>query len=347
VQREAYARGAWDADDPAALVRLLVRDAPALEGLASSLAWISHPGLWLTHLLRRNSRQGSRRNITAHYDLGNDFFEAFLDPSMTYSCGIFGQAGTSLEEASLAKHDRVLDKLALEPGSRLLEIGTGWGGFALRAAERTDAHVTTNTVSRAQYELAARRLAEAGLDARVELRLDDYRDLSGHYDRIVSIEMVEAVGREHLPDYFAALSRHLEDTSRAVLQVITIPDQRFDQAARSMDFIKRHIFPGGCLPSVHALLDAARLASDLRLVHLEDLTPHYAETLRRWRGSLRASWEQLRARGYGEELLRTFEFYFAYCEGGFEERSIGLAQLVFDRPGSRLPAPTPAPATGP
>jgi cyclopropane-fatty-acyl-phospholipid synthase len=332
---ETYMDGAWHADDLASVVRILALEREVFHGLNAGWARLVRPSLRLFHALRRNSRGGSRRNIAAHYDLGNAFFELFLDPTLTYSCGVFERENASMEEASLAKYDRVCRKLRLGPDDHVLEIGSGWGGFALHAAGRYGCRVTTTTISRQQLELARERVGAAGLADRVEVLFEDYRDLHGRYDKLVSIEMIEAVGHEHFDDFFRACSERLRPDGAMLLQAITVRDQDFEASTRSVDFIKRYIFPGGQCVAVGAIGDSVARATDLRLSHLEDLTPHYAETLRRWRAKMVANLDRMRALGLTERFLRMWEFYLCYCEGGFEEREIGLVQLLLEKPGSR------------
>lgn len=332
---ESWMRGEWSASDLTALLRMMARDADVLAGFDAGLAAGVDPARRLGHWLRGNTRRGARRNIAAHYDLGNEFFALFLDPTLTYSCGVFERADATMEEASLAKYDRLCRKLELRAEDHVLEIGTGWGGFCLHAASRYGCRVTSTTISAEQRALALERVARAGLADRVAILGRDYRDLDGRYDKLVSIEMIEAVGAEHLPAYFRACGERLAPHGRAALQAIVVPDQRYRRTLRTVDFVKRYVFPGGFLPSVGALVGAASRASDLRLVHLEELTPHYAETLRRWRARFAANRDRIRALGYAERLLRMWEYYLRYCEAGFEERTIALVQLVFERPGCR------------
>jgi cyclopropane-fatty-acyl-phospholipid synthase len=332
---EAYMDGHWQSDDLTAVVRLLAKNRESLEGLDLGVARWIRPSLALFHALRRNTRAGSRRNIAAHYDLGNEYFELFLDPTLTYSSGIFEPPDISMEEASIAKYERICRKLRLGPEDHVLEIGTGWGGFALHAAARHGCRVTTTTISRRQHELASRRVAEAGLTGRIEVKLEDYRDLRGRYDKLVSIEMIEAVGHEHLEQFFRTCGERLRPDGAMLLQAITIPDQDYSAHTKSVDFIKRYIFPGGELVSVGAVNGAAARASDLRLSHLEDLTPHYAETLRRWRRRMFENLSRMRALGLSDPFLRMWEFYLCYCEGGFEERQIGVVQTLFEKSGAR------------
>ena len=293
------------------------------------------------HALRRNTRTGSRRNIAAHYDLGNDFFRLFLSEDLMYSSALYAGADDTLEAASTRKLDRICEKLQLSPGDHVVEIGTGWGGFALHAARTRGCRVTTTTISREQHALASQRIAEAGLQERVTVLLSDYRDLQGQYDKLVSIEMVEAIGAHYMQAYFATLGRLLKPDGLGLVQAITIEDHRYAQALRSVDFIKRHIFPGSFIPSIAALLDAKSRSTDLALVHLEDFGPSYARTLHDWRERFTANREQARAQGYDERFLRMWAFYLAYCEGGFLERSIGVAHLLLAKPGYRGPSYLP------
>jgi cyclopropane-fatty-acyl-phospholipid synthase len=339
---EAYADGGWSSEDPAAVVRAFLAIPGAGAPLEAGLAKVGALADRIRHALRANTRAGSRRNIRDHYDLGNDFFALFLDETLSYSCGIFEAPGATLREASEAKLERVCRKLGLGPGMHVLEIGSGWGGFALHAAARHGCRVTTTTLSREQAELAARRVREAGLEGRVQVLLRDYRDLEGTYDRVVSIEMIEAVGWRNYREYFSRCARHLAPDGTMLLQAITMQDQAFEARKDEADFIKRHVFPGSCIPSVTALCAAATEGSDLRLFHLEDIGPHYATTLRRWRDALRARWGEARAQGKDERFLRMFEYYLAYCEAGFEERYLGDVQMVLVRPGARPAAIVPA-----
>ncbi len=340
---EAYAKGWWSSDDPTAVVRLFVRNREALAGVESGFARISQAVQALFHGLRRNTLGGSRANIAAHYDLSNDFFRLFLDETLSYSCGLFERPGATLREASLAKIDRLCLALELGPHDHLLEIGTGWGALALHAAREYGCRVTTTTISRAQHAVAAERVRAAGLEGRVTLLMEDYRRLRGTYDKLVSVEMIEAVGHQYFDEFFRSCAALLRPDGRMSLQAITIADQHYESALRSVDFIQRHIFPGSCIPSVTALCSAMTRASDLRLVHLEDIGPHYVRTLEAWRGNLRERWDEARALGFGEELLRLWEFYFCYCEGGFAERHISNVQMLLERPLARpvLTAPSP------
>ncbi|GIX35197.1 MAG: cyclopropane-fatty-acyl-phospholipid synthase [Lysobacteraceae bacterium] len=334
---EAYMDGAWHCDDLVALVRILVRNRALLDGMEQGTARLGGLLMRAWHALRRNTRGGSRRNIAAHYDLGNALFELFLDRSMMYSSAIFADATETLEQAQQRKLDRICRKLQLGPASRVVEIGTGWGGFALHAARHYGAHVTTTTISQQQFELARARVEAEGLGDRITLLLRDYRELDGQYDALVSIEMIEAIGHQYLDTYFAKVASLLRRDGMALIQAITIEDHRYRQALRSVDFIKRHIFPGSFIPSVSAMLEAAA-KTDLRLFNLEDIGPSYALTLRHWRQRFLAHVHEVRAQGYPDRFIRMWEFYLAYCEGGFLERSIGDVQMLLTRPDCRRPS---------
>ena len=287
------------------------------------------------HALRRNSRAGSRRNIAAHYDLGNDFFRLFLDETLMYSAATYEHPQQSLHDAQLARLDRICHRLELKPTDHLLEIGTGWGGLALHAARHFGCRVTTTTISREQWKLARERVCEAGLQDRIEVLCQDYRDLEGRYDKLVSIEMIEAIGHAYYDTYFARCSQLLKPEGAMLLQAITIPDQRYERARRSVDFIQRYIFPGSCIPSVAALTQSIARASDLRVFDLEDIGPHYATTLAHWRENFRANLSRVRALGYDDQFIRMWEYYLCYCEGGFAERALGDVLMLLVKPGNR------------
>jgi len=329
---QAYMQGYWSVDDLTALVRIMLQNLNVLDGMETGLARVTAPLQRVLHWLNRNTRDGSRRNIVAHYDLGNEFFALFLDPTMMYSSAIFEHPKMTLDEAQRARLERICRKLDLKPTDHLLEIGTGWGGMAIHAAQHYGCRVTTTTISRRQYELAQERVAAAGLADRITLLLDDYRELKGHYDKLV---MIEAVGAEYYDTYFRQCGRLLKDDGLMFLQAITITDQRYEQARRSVDFIQRYIFPGGTVPAVTAILDAITHESDLKLVHLEDIGPHYATTLRKWREKFFRNIEAVRALGYSESFVRMWEFYLSYCEGGFAERALGNAHMLLAKPCNR------------
>src|SRR5580704_11752957 len=311
---EAYMAGSWTTDDLTALVQIMIRNRDVTEGIDGGLARLANPVRRILHYLNRNTRTGAQRNIAAHYDLGNDFFALILDRTlMMYSCAIFERPDATLEEASAAKVDRICRKLDLRAHDHLVEIGTGWGGFAIYAAKNYGCRVTTTTISRAQHDYAVKRIAAEGLSERITVLLKDYRDLTGQFDKAVSIEMIEAVGHHFLDSYFRKSGELLK------------PD----------DFIKQYIFPGSFIPSVTALCDSITRSSDMRLFHLEDHTPNSAETLKNWRQKMFKNIEGVRALGYPEEFIRMWEFYLCYCEGGFRERYIGDVQMLLTKPGSR------------
>lgn len=329
---EAWMDGQWRCSDLVGLIRLLLRNRDLLDGMETGLARLGGMAMRTLHTLRRNTRRGSRRNIAAHYDLGNDFFKLFLSTDLMYSSAYWAGADDTLEAASTRKLNLICRKLELKPGDRVVEIGTGWGGFALHAARHYGCHVTTTTISQEQHALARERVAAEGLGDRVHVLLQDYRDLHGQFDKLVSIEMIEAIGAEYLDSYFHQLGRLLKPDGLALLQAITIEDHRYAQALRSVDFIKRHVFPGSFIPSLSAMLAAKARSSDLGLIAQEDFGDAYARTLQAWRERFMAELAGVRAQGFDERFIRMWEFYLAYCEGGFRERSIGVSHLLLARP---------------
>jgi cyclopropane-fatty-acyl-phospholipid synthase len=337
---ESYIHGHWDCDDLTALVRLMVRNRELMNGLEGGLALVSAPLRAGLHWLNRNTRAGSERNIAAHYDLGNDFFRLMLDETMAYSCAIFPSPSASLYEAQLAKFERVCWTLDLKPGERLVEIGTGWGGLAIHAARHYGVHVTTTTISREQHAHAAQAIRAAGLDGSITLLREDYRDLRGTFDKLVSIEMIEAVGHRFLDEYFGTCSRLLAPHGAMLLQAITIQDQFYEAALRAVDFIQRYVFPGSFIPSVSAIAESVRRATDMKLFHLADIGPHYAPTLAAWRRNVHARLPAVRALGYPDEFLRLWDYYLCYCEGGFAERQLGDVHMLLTKPDCRrVPLP--------
>jgi len=342
---ESYMDGDWDADDLVALVRLFAANLERVNGEMENGS--ARLGRWLLtalYRLQRNSREGSKRNIAAHYDIGNDLFALFLDREhWMYSSAVFPHAEASLEEASTHKLDLMLDRLDVRPEHHLLEIGTGWGGLAIHAARSRGCRVTTTTISEEQYEHTARRIEEEGLGERITLLKQDYRELEGRYDRLISVEMIEAVGYQYLDTYLATLDRLLTDDGMAMLQAITIRDQRYEDAKREMDFIKRYIFPGGFLPSHRAILDGLSRRTSLNLLSLDEIGPHYARTLREWRHRFEANLETVRKLGYEERFIRMWRYYLCYCEGGFLERTIGTSHMLLARPGARPATPAGVP----
>lgn len=339
---EAYMDGWWRSEDLPGVIAVFARNLRVLEGLDGT-GWQRFT-VWTRRLMRhlaRNTPRGSRRNIRAHYDLGNDFFRLFLDPSMTYSSAIFETPDASLEEASEAKLDRICRKLELSPEDHVLEIGTGWGSFALHAARRYGCRVTTTTISQEQHALASRRVREAGLEGLVEVLLEDYRELRGQYDKLVSVEMIEAVGHSFLGTFLGKCADLLAPHGQMVLQAITIRDDRYERARRNPDFIQTHIFPGSFIPSVSLMMRRAAEHTDLRLLHFEDFAAHYARTLAMWRTTFLDRLAEARELGYDEPWLRMWDYYLAYCEAGFVERHTGVAQLLLAKSGCRRDAILP------
>lgn len=326
---EAYTDGAWIADDLTKLLRLFARNRALMERFELGTSRIGQTFARLRHATRRNTRNGSRRNIADHYDLGNDFFERMLDPTMTYSAGVFEHPGSTLAQASRHKLDMLCRKVELKASDHLLEIGTGWGSLAIHAATEYGCRVTTTTISKRQREFAMERIRAAGLRDQITVLDSDYRDLRGQYDKVISCEMIEAVGRQYYGSFFSTCSSLLSPGGRLAMQAITIRDQSFERASNEADFIKRYIFPGSCIPSATALISAATASSDLVLRGYEDITPHYARTLAEWRKNLAPHRSHVVER-YGERFARMWNYYLAYCEAGFEEKHIGTAQLVFD-----------------
>lgn len=333
---EAYIRGYWSSADPVAVTRLFSANLDVLQGMdASQSLWV-RLGLKVAHWLNRNTRDGSRDNISAHYDLGNDFFKLFLDPSMMYSSALFANRGMSLEAASEAKLEELCAQLELKESDHLLEIGTGWGGMALHAARHYGCRVTTTTISAEQFEYARARVLEAGLEDRVTVLCQDYRNLEGEYDKLVSIEMIEAVGHEYYSEYFSTCDKLLKPDGKMVIQAITMADQRYTLARDSVDYIKRYIFPGGCLPSVAVIADNLAHHTSMQMVHLKDITEDYAITLDHWRQRFLEALPTVRAQGFSEEFIRMWEYYLCYCEGGFRERIISTVQVAFAKQGYRF-----------
>ena len=330
---ESYMLGHWDSDDLTALMRLMLRNEDARAGMERGLARLSAPLRNVAHWLHRNTRAGSRRNISAHYDLGNDFFRLMLDETMMYSCALFERPDMTLAEAQTAKLDRICRAMALGPSDHVLEIGTGWGGFAIHAATRHGCRVTTTTISPSQRELALERIHRAGVEDRVTVLLEDYRDLRGRYSKLVSIEMIEAIGHRQYPEFFRCASRLLERGGRMSLQTITIADRQYRRTRDEVDFIKRYIFPGACLPSISALAAAMTAASDLRIVALGDIGLHYATTLAAWRRNFHANLRAVRELGYPDSFIRMWDYYLSYCEAGFAERFLGDVQFLLTRDG--------------
>lgn len=334
---EAFMRRAWTTPDLLSVIRLMVCNIAWLSKFNASRPWFIRVLLNGGHWLNSNNRKGSRKNIAAHYDLGNDFFSLFLDSTMMYSAAIYPSDSANLEQASLHKLDTICQKLDLQASDHLLEIGTGWGGMAIYAAQNIGCRVTTTTISKEQYEFTLDKVKSLGLEKKVQVLLKDYRDLTGHYEKIVSIEMIEAVGHEFYDSYFRVCSRLLKENGLMLIQAITIPDQRYDYARKTTDFIKKYIFPGGCLPSNEAIARCVCRYTDMQIVDLHDITEHYAKTLGEWFNRFKRNIDQVKAQGFDEQFCRMWEFYLRYCEGGFKERVIGTGQFLFAKPGYRFP----------
>ncbi|EAQ97442.1 SAM-dependent methyltransferase [Congregibacter litoralis] len=332
---EAYIDGDWSTPDLTEVTRLFSANMQTMESMESKQHWYTKLALKLAHAMNRNTHEGSKRNIAAHYDLGNDFFRLFLDPTMMYSSAVFERPENTLEKAAIDKLDELCRQLELKPEDHLLEIGTGWGGMAIHAATHYGCKVTTTTISQEQFDYARARVAELGLEDRITLLCEDYRALTGEYDKLVSVEMIEAVGHDFYSSYFQCCSKLLKDNGKMVIQAITITDDRYEQARRSVDYIKRYIFPGGCLPSLEIIAKHIAKDSNLQMVHLRDITADYALTLTHWRQRFMERLDEVRSMGFDDRFIRMWEFYLCYCEGGFRERIIGTAQLAFAKPGYR------------
>jgi cyclopropane-fatty-acyl-phospholipid synthase len=335
---EAYMLGYWQADNLTNVIRIMAANQAVMDALEGGFQWASKPFLKALHWLNRNTADGSRKNIASHYDLGNDFFKLWLDPSMMYSSAIFSPKDISLEAASYKKLQVICDKLDLKSTDHVLEIGTGWGGFAIYAASNYGCKVTTTTISKQQYDEAVLRVNAANLQDKITLLLNDYRDLTGQFDKLVSIEMIEAVGHQFYDVYFKKCASLLKPNGMALIQAITITEQRFESAKNSVDFIQRYIFPGSNIPSVTAMLNSITKVSDLKLYDLEDIGLHYATTLAAWRDNFFEHIQQVRQLGYSEEFIKMWEFYLCYCEGGFAERALGDCHLLLVKPDNRRDA---------
>ncbi len=333
---EAYMQGHWSSPDIIKVIQLMVSNMEMLSQLDNGASFHKKMAGRAVRWITANTLNGSRKNISAHYDLGNDFFQLFLDKTMMYSAGVFPTQHASMHEASLYKLESICQKLELKEADHVIEIGTGWGGFAIFAAEQYGCKVTTTTISKEQYELASKRVKEKGLEDKITLLLEDYRNLEGKFDKLVSIEMIEAVGHEFYASYFKTCSNLLKPEGRMLIQAITIPDQRYEQARKRTDFIKRYIFPGGCLPSNHIFNQNLSQHTDMQLIGFEDITPHYADTLKHWREAFWNNIEQVRQQGFDEVFIRMWDFYLAYCEGGFRERVISTAHFVCAKPDYRF-----------
>lgn len=334
---ESYVRGEWDSPDLLQVVRFMVAN---LRQLQQSQKWstkLTTPAKWLARQLSRNSLKGSKENISAHYDLGNDLFEQFLDPSMMYSAAIFPSPESSLEQAQQHRLNIICRKLNLKPTDTLLEIGTGWGAMAEFAAREYGCQVVTTTISEEQFQGAKQRIEKAGLSDKVTLLKKDYRLLEGQFDKLVSIEMIEAVGKEYLKGYLQQCQRLLKDDGVMLLQAITMPDQKYTDYCKGQDFIQKHIFPGGHLPSLGHLQTLIGKHTEFQLADIHDITLDYAMTLNHWRERFNRASSTLNQLGYDQRFQRLWNYYFCYCEGGFEQRAINTFQLLFTKPNYRGP----------
>ena len=332
---EAYIRGLWSTDDLSQVIRAFAHNMHVVDKIDSGLvSFIAAPFLRFSHWLNRNNAVGSRRNIEAHYDLGNSFFQLFLDDSMMYSAAIYADENMSLADAQQLKLKTICDRLKLNKCDHLLEIGTGWGALAIYAAENYGCRVTSTTISQEQYKLACTRVKDAGLDNLIEIRCQDYRELDGQFDKAVSLEMVEAVGHEFLPEYFSTCSELLKADGLFLMQVITIPDQRYERARKEVDFIKRYIFPGSCIPSVQKIMSCINTNTNFRLLDFADYSADYSRTLADWKKNFSQNEPQI-IKLCSDDFIRMWHFYFSYCEGSFAERAIGSAQMLFAKPKQR------------
>jgi cyclopropane-fatty-acyl-phospholipid synthase len=328
---ESYRRGWWDSDDLTGFLQLLMRNLAGAGRVVDRLGAVGSPLLDPLARLRRADKLVDRRNIRAHYDIGNDFYRLMLDPTMTYSCALFDEPELSLADAQTAKLDRVCRSIALSPSDHVIELGGGWGSFAVHAASRYGCRVTTTTISAAQHECAAKRVVDAGLQDQVTVLDTDYRDLTGTYDKLVSIEMIEAVDWRDHGRFFSACANLLSPDGLAALQAIVIADESFERAKRHDDFIKAYIFPGGCLPSITSIATSASRAG-LRIVELADIGRHYPETLRRWRDNVLQREPEVAKLGLGTEFRRIWDLYLTYCEAAFLERHVSDVQIVLAKP---------------
>ena len=332
---EAYIHGFWRCDNLTALVQIFARNLEVLDKMDSTWARLSRPMLKLLNFRNRNTISQSRRNIAAHYDLGNAMYQLFLDPSMMYSSAVYPAADSTLEQAQQHKLQQICERLQLKTSDHLLEIGTGWGSMAIYAAQHYGCKVTTTTISQQQYDYTKARVAELGLQDRITLLFEDYRLLTGTYDKLVSIEMIEAVGDDFLDNYFEKCSSLLKPDGIMVLQAITMVDHRYQQYVREVDFIKRYIFPGGCLPSISRMASAVANNTDLVIRQVQDIGFDYARTLKDWCDNFMAQRDAVHQLGYDDNFIRLWHFYLCYCEGGFRERATSAVHLVLSKPQNR------------
>ena len=332
---ESYMEGHWTSPDLVKVIRFFVVNMQTLDAMDGERTWLSRMGMWLLDRVNRNTIARAQKNISAHYDLGNDFFSLFLDQTMMYSSAVFADETISLYDASNAKLETICQQLKLNADDHLVEIGTGWGGMAIYAAQHYGCRVTTTTISQEQFDFATQRVNDLGLNDQVTVLMQDYRKLTGRYDKLVSIEMIEAVGRQYFSEYFSRCADLLKPDGLMLIQAITIADQRYDQATKAVDFIQRYIFPGGCLPSVNIIGHHVASNTDMMIISLSDIGRDYAITLERWREQFLEKLETVRSQGFDERFIRMWEYYLCYCEGGFRERVISTAQIVMAKPDYR------------
>jgi len=329
---ESYIDEDWDTNELTALIQIFALNRELLQSIDAGLGNLLRPIQRIFHGLRSNTVEGSKKNIHAHYDIGNDFFKLFLDETMMYSCALFNAASSSLKDASLSKINRICELMDLRATDHLLEIGTGWGSLAIYAAKNYGCKVTTTTISKEQFKFAVEQVKANGLEDKISVIFEDYRRLAGKYDKLVAVEMIEAVGLDNLPQFFKKCSELLLPNGLMVLQAITIRDQFYETAKKSVDFIQHHIFPGSGIPSVNAMMTAVTKTTDLVLINQQDYSEDYARTLKTWAKNLNHNQEEIIKLGYPKYLYRLWQFYFSYCEGGFRERTIGLSQMTLAKP---------------
>lgn len=333
---EGYMEGKWTVNDLTGMIRVIAANPELNDRIEGGFNRFIGLVEKVMHFFNRNTKKQSKKNIGAHYDLGDDLFELFLDPTMSYSSAVYPHEDATLHEASVHKLDLVCKKLHLSREDHLLEIGTGWGGLAMHAAGEYGCKVTTTTISENQHRMALERIKEAGLQDRITVHKKDYRDLQGNFDKLVSIEMIEAVGHKYMDAYLGQCSKLLKPNGRALFQAILMSDHKYDEYCNSVDFIRKYIFPGGALPSMNSLMNSVRSVTDMRISGFQDISLDYARTLKEWRGEFMNKLNEVRRLGYPEEFIRMWEFYLCYCEGGFTERVISTVQVVFDKPECRL-----------
>ncbi|WP_295898916.1 cyclopropane-fatty-acyl-phospholipid synthase family protein [uncultured Vibrio sp.] len=329
---ESYIDGRWNSPNLTDVIQVMARNQHHLDQIESRVQWLSKLKNLFLRRKNLNSEDGSKRNILAHYDLGNDLYTRFLDPAMQYSCAIYSDQANQLEDAQQLKMKTICERLELKESDSVIEIGTGWGGLAIYMAQHYGCHVTTTTISDAQHDYAANKITELGLDNKITLLKRDYRKLTGQYDKLVSIEMIEAVGHEYLPTFFRKCSSLLKEDGKMLIQSITIADKRYEKYRKSVDFIQKHVFPGGCLPSVSVMSDQIASNTDMVIHEMHDIGLHYARTLHDWRITFEQRWAEIHGLGYGEEFRRLWLFYLCYCEGAFLQRMISTHHVVARKP---------------